>query len=297
MGNLHNYLVEEVEEDYVDGLIDRREAIKRFGLLGVGVVAATSILAACARDEDTAPQTSPQRTASESPAADALDTEAIEFDGPEGRTLQGAWAAAAEPTGGILVIHENRGLTDHIRSVAGRYAGAGYAALAIDLLSEEGGTAEVGGDAEAMAALDKVSDERFVADMKAGLSEIERRLPDQKLAATGFCFGGAMVWMLLDSGEPRLAAAAPFYGTVPDDPDFSSSEAAVLAVYAALDTRVNETRDAAEAALKEAGLTHRIVTFEGADHAFFNDTGMRYNAEAAKDAWEQVLDWFSRYVG
>jgi len=295
MGNLHNYLVEEVEEDFVDGLIDRREAIKRFGLLGVGVVAATSILAACARDEVTAPQASPERTAS-SPAATALPTEAIEFDGPEGRTLLGAWAAADEPKGGILVIHENRGLTDHIRSVAGRYAGAGYGALAIDLLSEEGGTAEVGGDAEAMAALDAASDERFIADMKAGLSEIERRLPDVKLAATGFCFGGAMVWMLLDSGEPRLAAAAPFYGTVPDDPDFSGSEAAVLGIYAALDSRVNATRDAAEAALQEADLTHRIVTFEGADHAFFNDTGMRYNAEAATDAWEQVLDWFSRYV-
>lgn len=296
MGTLHRYLVEEVEEDYVDGLISRREALRRFGLLGVGVAAATSILAACARDDDTGTQPSPS-PAGASPAVTAMPTEAIEFDGPEGRMLQGAWAAADDPKGGVLVIHENRGLTDHIRSVAGRYAGAGYGALAIDLLSEEGGTAEVGGDAEAMAALDNVSDERFIADMKAGLDEIERRLPDVNLAATGFCFGGAMVWMLLDAGEPRLAAAAPFYGTVPDDPDFSgSSEAAVLGIYAALDSRVNATREAAETALQEAGLTHRIVTFDGADHAFFNDTGMRYNAQAAADAWEQVLAWFERYL-
>jgi carboxymethylenebutenolidase len=296
MGTLHRYLVEEVEEDYVDGLISRREALRRFGLLGVGVAAATSILAACAPDEDAPPRSSPT-AAAESPAASALPTEAIEFDGPDGRTLQGAWAAADEPKGGVLVIHENRGLTDHLRSVAGRFAGAGYSALAIDLLSEEGGTAELGGDEAAMAALDKVSDERFIADMKAGLSEIERRVPEQKLAAIGFCFGGAMVWMLLDSGEPRLAAAAPFYGPVPDDPDFSGSEAAVLAVYAEMDTRVNASREEAEAALEEASLTHRVETFDGADHAFFNDTGMRYNAEAAADAWEQVLDWFGRYVG
>ncbi|MGH2760674.1 MAG: dienelactone hydrolase family protein [Actinomycetota bacterium] len=295
MGTLHRYLVTEVEEDYVDGLISRREALRRFGLLGVGVAAATSILAACARDDDTEARTSPAAT-TRSPATSAKPTEAIEFDGPDGRALLGAWAAADEAKGGILVVHENRGLTDHIRSVAGRYAGAGYSALAIDLLSEEGGTAEVGGDAEAMAALDKVSDERFIADMKAGVDEIERRLPDLKLAATGFCFGGAMVWMLLDAGEPRLAAAAPFYGTVPDDPDFSGSEAAVLGVYAELDSRVNATREAAEAALQEAGLTHRIVTFPDADHAFFNGTGMRYNAEAAADAWERVLEWFEKYV-
>lgn len=295
MGALHRYLVEEVGEDFTDRLITRREALRRLGLLGVGAVAATSLLAACARDNDAPPQASPAATP-EGTTPEALETEEIEFDGPDGRTLKGAWAAPDEASAGVLVVHENRGLNDHTRNVAGRFAAIGYGALAIDLLSEEGGTASLGGDAEAMAALDKVSDERFVADMRAGVGEIERRVPDGKLGAVGFCFGGAMVWMLVASGDERLAAAAPFYGTVPDDPDFSDSKAAVLAIYGALDTRVNATRADAEAALEEAGLTYRIATFEGADHAFFNDTGMRYNAEAADDAWGRVQEWFSTHL-
>ncbi len=292
MGALHGYLVDEVGEDYTDGLITRREALRRLGLLGVGAVTATSLLAACARDTETQPRAS---TTAPTARPEAIETQEIEFDGPDGRTLKGAWAAA-DTEGGVLVIHENRGLNDHIRNVAGRFAAIGYGALAIDLLSEEGGTDSLGGDAEAMAALDKMSDERFVADMRAGLDEIERRVSNGKLGAVGFCFGGAMVWMLVASGDERLAAAAPFYGKVPDDPDFSDSKAAVLAIYGGLDTRVNATRDAAEAALKEAGLTYRIATFEGADHAFFNDTGMRYNAEAANDAWTRVQEWFGTHL-
>lgn len=294
MGALHRYLVEEIGEDYSDGLITRREALRRLGLLGVGAVAASSLLAACARDEEAQPTGSPVPTP-KGRVASALGTEEIEFEGPEGRTLKGAWAAG-DVTAGVLVVHENRGLTAHIRNVAGRFAALGYGALAIDLLSEEGGTASLGGDAEAMAALDKVSDERFVADMRAGLAELERRVPDGKLGAVGFCFGGAMVWMLVASGDERLAAAAPFYGTVPEDPDFSDSHAAVLAVYAGEDTRVNATRADAEAALKAAGLTYRIATFEGADHAFFNDTGMRYNQQAANDAWSRVQEWFNSHL-
>ena len=117
----------------------------------------------------------------------------------------------------MLVIHENRGLTDHIRSVAARLAGDGYAALAIDLLSEEGGTAALGGEGNVPPALAAASDERLVADMRAGLSELERRVPGAKLGIIGFCFGGGMVWTLLDAGEPRLAAAIPFYGPAPAD--------------------------------------------------------------------------------
>jgi carboxymethylenebutenolidase len=118
--------------------------------------------------------------------------------------------------------------------------------------------------------------------MKAGLDELERRASGQKLGAIGFCFGGGMTWLLLASGEPRLAASAPFYGPLPDGADFSGSpNAAVLGVYAEQDDRVNATRDAATAALERAGLTHEIVTYQGAGHAFFNDTSPRYNQAAA----------------
>jgi carboxymethylenebutenolidase len=105
-----------------------------------------------------------------------------------------------------------------------------------------------------------------------------------------------MVWLLLASGEPRLAAAVPFYGPLPENANFSSSRAAVLAIYAEHDARMNASRDAAAAALARAALPHEIVTIPGADHAFFNDTGQRYNPAAAGDAYDRVLDWFDEYV-
>jgi carboxymethylenebutenolidase len=148
-----------------------------------------------------------------------------------------------------------------------------------------------------MAALSGAPQERFVADMRAGLDELERRAPGQKLGAIGFCFGGGMTWLLLASGEPRLAAAAPFYGPLPDGADFSGSpNAAVLGVYAEQDARVNATRDAAAAALEQAGLTHEIVTYPGVNHAFFNDTGARYDQAAATQAYAKVLDWFGQHL-
>jgi carboxymethylenebutenolidase len=106
-----------------------------------------------------------------------------------------------------------------------------------------------------------------------------------------------MTWQLLAAGEPRLAAAAPFYGPAPASPDFSGSKgAAVLGVYAGLDTRVNGTRDTIESALKTAGNVYALRTFDGVDHAFFNDTGARYNADAAQSAYQAVLDWFSDHL-
>jgi carboxymethylenebutenolidase len=291
-----SYLAEEVALDHADGLYSRREALRRLTLLGLGVPAASALLAACG---DSGEPVSVATTAGDqaAPPTPAVETEEISFPGPEGRTVRGAWAEADRARGAVLVIHENRGLNDHIRSVAGRLAASGYSALAIDLLSAEGGTAAVGGEAEAMAALSSAPQERFVADMRAGLDELERRASDQKLGAIGFCFGGGMTWLLLASGEPRLAAAAPFYGPLPDGADFSGSpNAAVLGVYAEQDDRVNASRDAATAALERAGLTHEIVTYQGAGHAFFNDPGARYNQAAATQAYAKVLDWFGQHL-
>ena len=152
----------------------------------------------------------------------------------------------------MLVIHENKGLNDWGRSVAGRLAGAGYSALAIDLLSEEGGTATFADPAAATAALGKAPPERFVADVRSGLDELARRVPDKKLAVVGFCFGGGLTWRLLAAGEPRIAAAVPFYGPAPDDPDFAGSkQAAVLGFYGELDTRVNATQAVAQASPRQ----------------------------------------------
>ena len=225
-----------------------------------------------------------------------LPTEAITFNGPNG-PLQGAFAAAAEPRGAVLVIHENRGLNDHIRTVVGRFAAAGFTAIGLDLLSEEGGTASLGDQAAATAALGRVATARFTSDMQACLDELQRRAPGAKIGAVGFCFGGGMMWQLLATKDPRLAAVAPFYGPFPTgNVDFTGSNAAVLAFYGALDARVNGTQAQAEAALTAAGLTHEMIVEPNANHAFFNDTGANYNAAAAADAWTRVLAWFGDHL-
>lgn len=298
MTELQRYLAEEIAEEHADGIVTRREALRRLGLLGLSASAAATILAGSTAGEA---RGSAKAAGASSDGAEYVEwaqvsTEAITFPGPHGRMLMGAWAPAERARGAVLVIHENRGLNDHIRSVAGRLAAVGYAALAIDLLSEEGGTAAFSDPAAASAALGGIPPERFVADMTAGLSEIERRLPRQRLGAIGFCFGGAMVWRLLASGDRRLSAAAPFYGPFPESGDLSGSQAAVLAIYGGLDARVNATRDAARAELEAADLEHQIATFAGADHAFFNDTGPRFDAAAAAEAYRRVVDWCGRFV-
>lgn len=292
MTEIKKYLAEEVAEDLADGIISRREAVRRLGLLGVTGAAATGMLAAFASGEAAAAPAAP------APAHDKLVTswapvprESITFEGPR-VPLLAAWTPATKPRGGVLVIHENRGLTEHIKTVAGRLAASGYSALALDLLSEEGGTDSFPDEAAVAAALAAIPPERFDEDMKAAVTELGRRLRGKKLAAIGFCFGGAMVWRLLAAGEPRLAAAAPFYGPFPQGGDLSGSRAAVLGVYGGLDARVNATLPAAKAALEAAELEHELVTFTEADHAFFNDTGARFNPHAAAEVWRRALNWF-----
>ena len=300
MTELQKYLAEEVAEDHVDGIITRREAIRRLGLLGVGATAATAMIATEAEARKKGGDRGhghggghggDGRTRDWAPVA----SQAITFPGRRG-TLMGAWAPATKVRGGVLVIHENRGLTDHIRNVAGRFAANGWAALALDLLSEEGGTGAFPGEAEVAAKLSEISGSnpgRFDEDMKWALNELQKRVGRRTpLGAIGFCFGGGMIWRLLAAKEPRLAAAAPFYGPFPEGGNLKGNRADVLGVYAGDDMRVNATRDAARAALEAARLDHEILTFTEAGHAFFNDTGARFNPPAAEEAWRRVNEWF-----
>jgi carboxymethylenebutenolidase len=285
---LRNYLATEIALDHADGLISRRDALQKLGLLGLSTVAASSLLASCS-SEATPPATAPDAAPSAAaPSAAAAPTappdydvaaararsEDVTFPGGTG-TMSGAWAAADDPRGAVIVIHENRGLTDHIRAVAGRLSGDGYSALAPDLLSRVGGTAAT---PDATAALGAISTADLVTDLRS------------------FCFGGGMTWQLLDSGPSDLAAAVPFYGPAPEAPTFQGSQAAVLGVFAEKDARVNAGRDKLEAALTSAGLTHELVTVPGVDHAFFNDTGARYNEQAASQVYQQVLSWFGTHL-
>ncbi len=303
---LRNYLVGEVAEDFVDGLLNRREALRRLTLLGLSVSSATALLAACGdgggaptggaaspaeatTPSPAAPSTTPGRTSSTKPG------EPVRFPGPAGE-LQGAWAEASDPQGALLVIHENRGLTPHFFDLVGRFAGASYSALCVDLLSAQGGTGSLGDPAAAPTTLANTPPEQLVADLQAGIDELEKRVSDAKIAVAGFCFGGGMTWNLLQAGEQRLAAAVPFYGPAPENSDFSRAKAAVLAIYGEQDERVNASRERAEAALKAAGLTYQVRTYAGAGHAFFNDTGPRYHAEAAQQAWQEMLNWLNQHL-
>ena len=303
MTPLQRYIAEEIATDHVDGLLSRREALRRLALLGVGTAAATALIAACSENKQTtteAPATSTEPASASAPppgSEKALPTTPITWPGPQGE-LQAAWAEAPNARGGVLVIHENKGLNDWVRSVAGRFAGIGYSALAIDLLSAQGGTAKFADPAEATAALGNIPPEQLVANLKSGIGELQRRVGDKKIAAVGFCMGGGLVWRLLASGAPELAAAVPFYGPTLDDPDFAGSKnVAVLGFYGSLDQRVNATEPVARAALEKAGLVHELVTEPDANHAFFNDTNAeRYDPTAAADAWRRVQDWFGRYV-
>ncbi|WP_216898856.1 dienelactone hydrolase family protein [Nocardia alni] len=304
MTPLQQYIAEEIATDHADGILDRREALRRLGMVGLGAAAASALLAACSSNQSSSQAHSTTATASSAaPAAGppgtagALASTPITFPGPQGRTLRAAWSAAPSPRGGVLVIHENTGLTDFIRSVTGRFAGIGYSALAVDLLSEEGGTATFSEPAAATAALAKIPQDRFVADLQAGFTELGRRVPDKKLGVTGFCFGGGLTWMMLTAGTPNVAAATPFYGPFPQGGNLSGTKAAVLAIYGGQDARVGATRPAAEAAMRQAGLTHEVYIAPGADHAFFNDTGARYNATDAAEAWKRVTAWYAKYLG
>ena len=230
---LSRYLQEEVALDFAGGQLSRREALHRLGLLGLSATSAGALLVAFAAGAEAADTAEAEGEAQEGRQHDVdddhdcsrhrCDAQAITFTGPNGE-LQGAWAAAPKPKGTVLVIHENRGLTDHIKTIPPRFAADGYSALAVDLLSEEGGTATLGGDAQAIAALGQAPVERLVADMRAGIDELDAAgSAASKIGIIGFCFGGGMTWQLLAAGEPRLAAAAPFYGPAPATPDFTQS--------------------------------------------------------------------------
>lgn len=305
MDYIKEYLATEVALDHADGQMTRREALRRLGMMGIGLTAASALLAACGDDGDdqvVAPSgqatttaapvaTTVASPATTRPATTPVPSQDITFPGPRG-TLRGAFAAAATPKGGVVVIHENRGLVDGTRAVAARLAGDGYSGLAIDLVSglNPGGTAAVpSGDVGALLSNADVSDRRN--DIKAGFDELAKRTPGRKLGMMGFCFGGTVVWDYLTTNETRLAAAAPFYGGTVEGANYTA-KAAVLGIYGETDTRINATRDAAKANLVRAGVPHELKTYAGVGHGFYSQV----ESTQSKQAYSDTLDWFDRYL-
>ncbi len=194
-------------------------------------------------------------------------------------------------TGGVMVIHENRGLTGHIKDVTRRVAKAGYLSLGIDALSPLGGTPE--NEDEARGLFGKLDVEQTRQNLLAGLVYLRNHEKSNgKTGTVGFCWGGGFANQMAVH-DPLLNAAVPYYGRQPDTEDVAKIKAKMLIQYGGLDTRINEGIPAFEAALKESKVDYQLFVYEGAQHAFNNDTSeARYNPEVAKLAWERTLNLF-----
>jgi len=312
------YLIEEFYDDYREGLISRRTFIRRVAFItGSMAAAATAMLAVGCRPVElpAASEPMPQREtpmAGEEASAElatvpgarsplsvpegdpAVQTSEVTFpSGSDEIMAYLALPAAAGVYPAVLVCHENRGLTPHIEDVARRFAKAGYVALAIDLLSREGGTASRDRD-EIPGLLTDAGAERHVADFVAGYQYLQTLdfVDGERIGMTGFCFGGGITWRVA-TALPELKAAVPFYGPAPELSEVPNIKAAVLGVYAELDERITGGMPALEQALQAAGVTHKMNVYPGVDHAFHNDTGERYNEEQATQAWNDTLAWFA----
>ncbi|MGH9940787.1 MAG: dienelactone hydrolase family protein [Pyrinomonadaceae bacterium] len=190
----------------------------------------------------------------------------------------------------VVVIHENRGLNEHTRDVARRFAAAGFVALAPDALSRKGGTASMKSPDEARAAITSLAAADAMTDLKAGLSYLDThsKVKRGRLASVGFCWGGARSFMLATESE-RLRAAVVFYGSAPPPERLAQVRCPVLGLYGETDERITSRVPETAETLKRAGKSFEHKIYTGAGHAFFNDTGERYHAEAAKDAWTRTL--------
>ncbi len=219
-----------------------------------------------------------------------------EIKGTDGVSLM-AYMAKPNVSGrvpGVMVIHENRGQTEHIRDVVRRAATAGFVAVNIDLTARQGGGDKLG-DA-VTGVIGNLALQQKLADHTAALTYLKANTSGA-IGVVGFCFGGGEVWSLLAAGAD-LKAAVPYYGPQPSNyQDIGSkTKAATLAVYAEQDTRITSTAPQMEEQLKKAGVPNQISIFPGVNHAFHNDTGARYAPEAAQKAWVDTINWFRKYL-
>ncbi len=198
----------------------------------------------------------------------------------------------------IIVIHENRGLNDHTRDVARRFAANGFVALAIDALSRKGGTAAMDTPAKVTEAFAAIPIADVMSDLNAGLTYLNKHpnVKKNKLASIGFCWGGARSFLL--ATEPnQLQAAVVFYGTAPTDEQLAKVHCPVFGNYGETDTRITSKVPEVAASMTKLKKQYESKIYKGAGHAFFNDTNPeRYNAEAAKDAWSQTLAFLKKNV-
>jgi len=224
---------------------------------------------------------------------DDITSEDISYEG-DGSTMKAYLAKPKKISGkigAVLVIHENRGLNPHIKDITRRVAKAGYIALGVDALSPLGGTP--GNEDEARGLFGKLDTVKNINNFVKGFDYL-RSLKESngKTACVGFCWGGGLANQLAVI-SPQLNAAVAYYGRQADAVDVPKIKASLMLHYGGLDERVNAGISAYETALKAATIKHEIYVYEGANHAFNNDSSpTRYNAEVAKLAWERTLRLF-----
>jgi len=201
------------------------------------------------------------------------------------------------PHPGVLVVHKNRGLLPHFADVTRRLAAEGYVALAIDMLSRQGDTDSFPDTDTMRNALSAIPSNQTVETGNAGVEYLQSQpyVTGNRVGAMGFCFGGSIVW-LMAVGNPGLRAAVPFYGSAPPLEEVPNLQVPVLGIYGEQDARINEGVPGLEAALKVNGKSYKFVTYPGVNHAFFNDTGSRYNPQAAGEAWLETLACGSKAI-
>ncbi len=271
---------------YIHGLLDRREFLRRLAILAGRTAAANALLLSLENNVANAqvvPKDDPR-----------IQAEHMKYPGATGEIR----AYLARPRGdgklpGVIVIQEIYGLVPHIEDVARRIALEGFLAIAPDALSPLGGTPEDPNKArELMGKLDRQSTvENYIAAVKYLKTH---PLSTGKIGVVGFCWGGGMANQLAVN-SPDLSAVVPYYGPQPASEDVPKIKASLLLHYAGVDERINKGIQAFEEALKKASIDYRIYMYGGAQHAFNNDTNpARYNKEAAQLAWERTISFLKQ---
>ena len=277
--------IKDLYQDYKQGKIERRDFIKKLAVLAGGTAAATTLLpfleenglkaAILFQDDPT------------------LFSEMINYKGETGNVK----AFLARPIEdkkypAVIVIHENKALQPHIKDVNSRMAKEGFLSIAPDALSPLGGTPE-NDETKAGEMMGELDADQTVKNFTAAVKYLKTHPNSNgKVGCTGFCWGGAMTNQVAVL-SPDLDAAVPYYGRQPSAEDVAKIKASVLAHYGGTDERINAGIPAFEAALKAANIEYQIYVYEGAAHAFNNDSRPdRYHEEAAKLAWERTIAFF-----
>ena len=277
-------------DEYTHLSLDRRKFMEKLSLLagsGAAAAAIAPLLAASGAQAAIVPETD-----------DRLTAENVTYPGAKGE-MKGYLVtpkATSAPLGSVIVIHENRGLNEHIRDVARRMALEGFVALAPDFLSPQGGTpADEDKAREMFSGLDMNA---TVADAEATRVWLSKpQGANGKVGAVGFCWGGGLVNRLATKSA-GLNAGVAYYGAQPPAEDVPAIKAPLLLHYGGLDERINAGIDAYRKALEANGKTFEIFVYDGVNHAFNNDTSSaRYDKKAADLAWSRTVDFFRKNLG